>query len=85
MWILANKELYVINNINNYNTSIVSISSKRIELSGAPRTRAGQSHSPGTMLSSSTNDQMKWKLRKDKEVGKGEFSNGEGKKLRYLT
>ena len=27
---------------------------------------------------------MKWKLRKDQRVWKGEFSNGDGKKLCYL-
>ena len=36
------------------------------------------------MQSSSTNDQMEWKLRKDKQVGKSEFSNGDGNKLCYL-
>ena len=54
------------NNINNHKTSIGPISSKRMELSGAPSGGVGQTHSPGTMQSSSTNDQMEWKLRKDK-------------------
>jgi len=37
---------------------------------------------PGTMQSSATNDQMEWKLRKDKQVWKGTFSNGDpGTKL----
>jgi len=44
------------------------ISSKRIELSGAPSTGVGQTHSLGTMRSSSTNYQMEWKRRKDKRV-----------------
>ena len=35
-------------------TSIAPISSKRIKLSGAPSTGVGQTHSPGTMQSSST-------------------------------
>ena len=39
---------------NNYKTSIAPISLKRIELSGAPSTGVGQTHSPGTMQSSST-------------------------------
>ena len=43
-----------------------------------------ESVSPGTMQNSSTNDQMQWKLRRDKEVWKGEFSNGDGKKICYL-
>jgi len=42
------------NNINNYKTSIAPISSKRIELSGAPTTGVGQTHSSGMMQSSST-------------------------------
>ena len=53
---------------NNYKTSIAPISSKSIELSGAPSTGVGQTHSPGIMESSSTNDQMEWTLRKDKQV-----------------
>jgi len=60
--------IYFNNNNNNCKTSIVPISSKRIELSGSPSIGAGQTHSPGTMQSSSTNDQMEWKLRKDKKV-----------------
>jgi len=66
-------------NNNNYKTSIVPISSKRIQLSGALSTGFGQTHSPGTMQSSSTNGQMEWKRKKDKPVLKGEFSNGDGK------
>jgi len=42
------------NNNNNYKTSIAPISSKIIELSGAPSTGVGKTHSPGTMQSSST-------------------------------
>jgi len=49
-------------------SSIAPISSKRFELSGAPSTGVGQTHSPGTMQNSSTNDQMEKKLRKDKRV-----------------
>jgi len=52
----------------NYKTSTAPISSKIIELSGAPVTGIGQTHSSGTMQSSSTNDQMERKLRKDKRV-----------------
>ena len=55
-----------------------------MELSGAPSPGVGKTHSPGTMQSSSTNYQMEWKLRKDKQVLKGEFSNVHGKKLCYL-
>ena len=46
------------NNNNNYKTSIAPISSKKFELSGQPSTGVGQTHSPGTMQSSSTNDQL---------------------------
>ena len=53
------------NNNNNHKTSIVQISSKRIELRGGPRTGDRRTHSPGTMQSSSTNDQMEWKSKKD--------------------
>ena len=44
------------NNNNNhyYKTSISPISSKTIELSGAPSTGIGQTHSPGTMQSNSS-------------------------------
>ena len=31
-------------------------------------TRVGQTHSLGTMQMLSTNDQMEWKLKKDKQV-----------------
>jgi len=58
--------IYILNN--NYETSIAPISSKRIEISGAPSTGVGQTHSPGKMQISSTNDQMEWKLGKDKQV-----------------
>ena len=58
------------NNKNNYKTSIVPISSKQSEFSGAPNPGVGQTH----ILSSSTNDQ----------VSKCEFSNGDGNKLCYL-
>jgi len=44
---------------NNYKTSIAPISSKRVELSGAPSGGVGQTHSPGTMQSSST--MIRWK------------------------
>jgi len=43
---------------NNYK-SIAPISSKRIELNGAPSTEVGQTHSPGTMQPSST--MIRWK------------------------
>jgi len=49
---------------NNYKILIALISLERIELSGAPSTRVGQTHSPGTIQSSSTNDQMERKLNK---------------------
>jgi len=62
--------------VNKILTSIAPISSKRIELSGTPSTGVKQSHSQDTTQSSSTNDQMPWKLRSDKQVWKGEFSNG---------
>ena len=61
------KQMYTTNN-NNYKTSIVPISQKRIELSGAPNIGVGQTDSPGTIQNSSTYDQMEWKLRKDKQV-----------------
>jgi len=60
--------IYIYIYINNFKTSIPPISSKRIELSGAPNTGVkgvGQTYSPGQIQSSSTNDQMEWKLRKD--------------------
>jgi len=60
---------------------MVPISSKRIKLSGAPSTGVNQSHSHGTMQNSSTNDQMQWKPRWDKQVWKGEFSVGDRKKF----
>ena len=41
-------EIHSFNN-NNYKTSIAPISWKRIELSVAPRTGVGQTHSPGTI------------------------------------
>ena len=37
------------NNNNNYKTSTTPVSSKRIELSGAPSTGVGQTHSLGTI------------------------------------
>ena len=42
------------NNNNNCKTSIVPLSAKRIELSGAPSGGVGQTHSPVIMQSSST-------------------------------
>ena len=47
--------------------STAPISSKRIKLSGTPSRGVGQTYSPGTMQSSSTNDQMAKKFRKDKQ------------------
>jgi len=47
------------NNNNNYKTSIAPLSSKRIDLSGAPSTGVGQTHSPGTRQSSTT--MIRWK------------------------
>ena len=55
-------------NNNNYETSITPISSKRIELSGAPSAGIGKTHSPGTMQSSPTMISWKGKLRKNKLV-----------------
>ena len=49
-------------NNNNWKT-IASLSLNRIELSGTPSTGVGQTHSPGTMQSLLTNDQMEWKFR----------------------
>ena len=54
------------NNNNNNKTSIAPIYLKIIELSGAPSTGVGQTYIPDTMQSSSTNDQMEWKPRKDR-------------------
>ena len=72
-------------NNNNYKTSIAPISSKRIELGGAPCGGVGQTNSPGTMQSSSTMIRWKGNLgRMIKRVWKDEFSNGAGKKLCYL-
>ena len=51
---------------NNCKTSVAPISLKIIELSGAPSTGVGQTSRLGTMQSSSTSDQMEWKLRNDK-------------------
>ena len=45
--------------INNYTTSIAPISSKWIEFSGVPSTGVWQTHSPGTMQSSSA--MIRWK------------------------
>ena len=84
MYILSRPQLIIIYSNNNYKTSIRPASSKRIELSGTPNTEVGQTHSSGIMQSSSINDHMEWKLRKDKPVLKGEFSNGDRKKLCYL-
>jgi len=69
---------------NNYKTSIAPISLKRTELSGAPIKGVGLTHSPGTMQTSSTNDQKEWKLGKDEQAWKGEFSNDDGKKICFL-
>ena len=59
--------MFVINNYN-YKTSMAPISSKRIALSGPSSTGVGQTRSPGTRQSSSTNGRMQWKLRSDKRV-----------------
>ena len=75
--------VYYNNNYNNNNTSIAPISSKRIELSGAPSTGVGQTLCLSTMQCSSTMIRWKGTLRKDKRVWKGEFSNGDGKKLLF--
>jgi len=64
------RNLYI---IHSYKTSIVPILSKGIELGGAPSTGVRQTHSIRTMRSSSTNDQMEWKLRKDKPIWKDEI------------
>ena len=44
--------IFYIDNNNNDKTSIAPLSWKRIKFSGAPCTGIGQTHSPGTMLSS---------------------------------
>ena len=51
------------NNNNNYKLSIVPISSKENELGDAHSTGVGETHSPCTMESSSTNDQMDQKTK----------------------
>jgi len=59
------------NNNNNYKIYIVPISSKRIELSGVPSTGVGQTHSSGTMQSSSTTDEMEgnlWRISESEKV-----------------
>jgi len=60
------------------------ISLKRIKLSGAPNTGVQQSHSHGMMQNLSINDWMQQKLRRDMQVLKDDFSNGDGNKLCYL-
>jgi len=61
------------NNNNNYKTSIVPISLKRIKLSGTPNTKVGQTHSPGTMRSSSTMIRWKGNLGRRSEFEKVSF------------
>jgi len=61
--------MYALNNDNNYKTSVAPISSKTIKLSGIPSAGVEQTHSPGTMQSSST--RITWE--KDKRVRKGVF------------
>jgi len=51
----------IINNCNNYKTSIAPISSERIELSSASSIRDGQTYIPDAVQSSSTHDQMECK------------------------
>ena len=53
---------------NNSNNNYKTLFSKRIQLGGAPSTGAEQTHSPGTMQSSTTDDQVERTLRKDKQV-----------------
>ena len=60
-------------NYNNYKTSIVPISSKRIEVSGAPSTGVGQIHSLGTMQGSSTIIRWKGNLGRISESEKVSF------------
>jgi len=70
---------------NNKKNSIVLISPKWIELSGTPSTGVGQTHSTGTMQRSSTNYHTEWKLRKDKQIWKGEFWEKETMLIDDLT
>ena len=63
----------VYNNNNNYKTSIAPISSKRIELSGELSTGVGQTHSPGTMQSSSTMIRLKGILLRISECERVSF------------
>jgi len=61
------------NNNNNYKTSIVPISSKRIELSGVPSTGVGKTHSPGTIQSLSTMIRRQGNLGRIRESEKVSF------------
>jgi len=68
-------------NNNNDNTSIAPISSKRIELSGAPSGGVGQTHSPGAMQSSSTIIRWKGNLGRIRESEKMSFQMVTGRCL----
>jgi len=71
------------NNNNNYKT-IAPLFLNRIELSGAPSTVVGHSHSPGTMQSASTMIRWQGTLEGISESENVSFSNGDGTKLCYL-
>jgi len=60
-------------NYNNYKTSVAPISRKIIELSGAPSTGVGQTHSPGMMQRSSTMIRWKENLGRISESEKASF------------
>ena len=68
----------------NYKTYIAPISFKRIKLNGAPSTGIGQTHSLGSMQSSSTLIRWKGNLGRISESKKVSFQNGDGVKLCYL-
>ena len=83
MWIWQRNN----NNNNSYKTYMVLISSKRFDLVGASSSGVGQTRISGKMQSSKVH--QKWsdgkeKHKKDKQVCKCEFSNGDRKKVCYL-
>ena len=61
------------NNNNNYKTFVASLSPKWIELSDAPITGVGETHSPGTMQSSATVIRWQGNLGKISESEKVSF------------
>jgi len=72
------------NNINNNKLLCRQYPRIGLELSGSPSTGVGQTNTPDTIQNSSTDDRIQGKLRKlrrDKQVEKGQFSNSDGNKL----